>query len=695
MPPPGVCTSIMQARYKKDGIGTLANPENFNNQDFQIWKQKCLNENVRFIDKMFPPDKTSIGKDMEGVVWKRPRELVENPHFIVDGISRFDFWQGAIGNCWFLASIGALTKQEDILQQVVPLKQNFKAGYCGIFHFRFWRFGRWVDVLIDDKLPTINGKLIFVQSKTCNEFWPALLEKAYAKVCGSYTAIHLGAISEAMMDFTGGVHITLRPKEDPSKCRDLLLKATKSQSLIGCSTPPGETPEIKEAPNGLVCGHAYTVTGVKQFMSQGILVNLVRIFNPWGEVEWRGDWSDGSSLWNTVSPNDRKMYQKVKDDGEFWMTMEDFFLNFAEVTICCINLNFLDNDNTSLWMASFHDGKWVPGVTAGGCEKQNTFWINPQYRVKIEGLDNDCSENNILVSLMQKSLKRTRCSVENLSIGFSIYQVPAQFNGEREKFPVSFFNSSRLVGGTKFPQKAREVMEMFSLKPGEYLVVPSTKEPNKSGSFILSILSKAKTSVHENSNEQIVQKIRDTTKSPTSPHTPKPNSDLDNNQRVFLTYSDEFQEVDAQQIQRTLNENLLKGHKDGTLDFCLESCQSMVALMDSSVSGKLNSEEFQRFWRKVTQYRDIFFRADVDRSGNLSLSELRNAIVASGLRISDYMLCLMALRYGGSSGKISLESFISLVLRMNRMESIFRHLSKGEGVVSLREKEWMQISMYT
>ena len=65
----------------------------------------------------------------------------------------------------------------------------------GIFHFKFWEFGEWVEVIIDDRLPValkdvpIGGgflakkdELVFARNKTeTNEFWVPLFEKAYAK----------------------------------------------------------------------------------------------------------------------------------------------------------------------------------------------------------------------------------------------------------------------------------------------------------------------------------------------------------------------------------------------------------------------------------------------------------------------------------------------------------------------------------
>lgn len=75
-----------------------------------------------------------------------------------------------------------------VLFQVIPdakeqeWDENNPNNYQGIFHFHFWRFGEWIDVVIDDFLPTQNNQLIYIHSQTKNEFWSALLEKAYAKL---------------------------------------------------------------------------------------------------------------------------------------------------------------------------------------------------------------------------------------------------------------------------------------------------------------------------------------------------------------------------------------------------------------------------------------------------------------------------------------------------------------------------------
>ncbi|XP_067310612.1 calpain-1 catalytic subunit-like [Pseudorasbora parva] len=483
-------------------VGSPSNPMGFLGQDYQKLLHESLSRNELFVDDMFPPNSSSIGRheevvlDYKNIKWKRPSELVSNgkPFFTVDGISRFDYKQGSkLGNCWFLAAIGALTSTDekrsfmtkDIINQVIPADQSFSNNYAGIFHFRFWRFGKWIDVVVDDLLPTADGDVIFVHSRTSNEFWPALLEKAYAKVCGSYADLHGGFMSEALMDFTGGVHIFLFLNEAPAYLWDIMDRAAKSQTLMGCDS-------YKKSSNDIIGGHSYTVTGVCKVMSKENPVNLVRVLNPWGDSEWKGDWSDESSLWDTVSEEDRKWREKL-DNGEFWMSMNNFTKNFKSLDICCLCPDFLDRSPGCHWKSQRNFGKWIAGTTAGGSmDNKETFWKNPQFRLRIEELSDDCTHEegaeNMQVSLIQNHEKRHRRSQKNYWIGIYIFTV----RGETGKFSAEFFKDKIPVAIMNF-ENLRAVSGFFWLEPGEYLIVPCTKNPGETASFVLSIFSKHET----------------------------------------------------------------------------------------------------------------------------------------------------------------------------------------------------------
>ena len=156
----------------------------------------------------------------------------------VGKLNRFDINQGEIGDCWFLAALANLAEDRESFKKVVPSDQDFGSGYCGLFRFRFFRFGEWVEVVIDDRLPTRRGRLIYLTSKDKNEFWSALLEKAYAKLYGSYKALEGGITIEAAVDFTGGIPEMIDINDhdqDKQKLFMEMLNAYHNKAFMSCS----------------------------------------------------------------------------------------------------------------------------------------------------------------------------------------------------------------------------------------------------------------------------------------------------------------------------------------------------------------------------------------------------------------------------------------------------------------------------
>lgn len=475
-------------------------------QDYNTIKQQCLSSGQLFEDPIFSP-RASKRSDC---VWLRPFEIASRPEFVTAGISRFDVVQGELGDCWLVAAVANLTLNNNLFSLVVPPDQNFERGsYCGLFKFRFWQFGKWVEVVVDDKLPTRDGKLLFMHSSDPNEFWSPLFEKAYAKLHGSYDALRGGTTCEAMVDLTGGLteFFDTQTADSPPNLYAIIKKAFERGSLIGCSIEAeDETQRENELANGLIKGHAYSITYVLDLQVSGQNLPMLRLRNPWsGTSEWKGPWSDQSREWSMINDYEKqKIGLTFEADGEFWISFHDFKKNFTRVELCNLTPDEMSSNDIKHWHAQMFEGSWIRGQTAGGCRNNlNTFALNPQFVITLVDPDEEDDEENctVIVALMQKnrrSAKKYQMGSSELTIGFAIYALK---DGIYQRDPVGssspaygqqllntdFFKYNCSIARSPTYINLREITARFRLPPGTYAIIPSTFDKGEEGEFILRV----------------------------------------------------------------------------------------------------------------------------------------------------------------------------------------------------------------
>uniref|UniRef100_A0AC34QKD3 Calpain catalytic domain-containing protein n=1 Tax=Panagrolaimus sp. JU765 TaxID=591449 RepID=A0AC34QKD3_9BILA len=476
------------------------------NLDFYAERQRCLNERRLFEDPEFPAQDSSLyfsQRPRQRIEWKRPSEITDDPQLIVSGQSRFDVVQGALGDCWLLAAAANLTLRDELFYRVVPPDQSFTENYAGIFHFQFWRYGHWVDVVIDDRLPTSDGELIYMHSDEQNEFWSALLEKAYAKLYGSYEALKGGSISEAMEDFTGGLVEYFDVKKVPKEhLLAIFVRGFQMGSLFGCSIDADPASFEAKTSTGLVRGHAYSVTGLQTVHGPYGETVLLRIRNPWGnEAEWNGAWSDDAPEWNYISPEQRHQMNFVqRNDGEFWMSFDDFYANFEEVENCNLGPDVMNEISqmtgvdaareATEWTNFQVDGAWSSNVgTAGGCRNYiDSFPNNPQYGTWFTIPDGSVEHDGkctIIAAVLQKYRRELRPEgLDSLPIGFLVYELETRL---QQRLSREYFEMHKPVAKNPTFINLREVTARFRLPPGSYVIIPSTFEPNDDAEFLLRV----------------------------------------------------------------------------------------------------------------------------------------------------------------------------------------------------------------
>ncbi|XP_032072558.1 calpain-13-like [Thamnophis elegans] len=643
--------------------GSPAFPLKFNNQDFVKLQNYCLHQGLLFEDDTFPANSYSIGlnlfsqEKLRKVQWLRPKERVRNPCLFVDGISRFDILQGQkIGNCWVLAALGALTQQQQFLENVIPKNQGFNHTYAGIFHFQFWYFGSWVDVVIDDRLPFIDGNYLSVHPRSKNEFWPPLLEKAYAKLRGSYEKLHYGFISEAFVDLTGGVQMTYNLGRTTDHLFEIMKTAALSGCVMACSTPQMKKPGSQILENGIVQQHVYAVTDAREVPYMYRKEPLIRLWNPWGTVEWNGAWSDHSVEWDHVPQSFKDKFYVNRADGEFWISFEDLKENFSFLSVCNNVPTFLDFGKKTSWSLVSYFNQLSPEES----NFRNALSRN-QYLIKVSEV---MTTDNIVVALMQRPANTSQMLVH---IGFQL-------------------KTGRTIVHDTQLKVTRDITVSYQLKPGDYIIIPMTSPQSKELKFLLRIFLRSQGDIRESNNEFSSETTKDMLI-----------LDPDNYESVFLRYAAQNSYLDASQLQRILNGVLLKDLMAGLgtgYGFSFDSCKSLLALMDINANGKLSLQEFKRLWRTFKKYGDIFGREDENNSGFLTVSNLRRIVHETGLHVTDKVLKLLVLRYGDATQRINFPDFVCCMFRLETMTKAFLNLSKNRGSICFTEDEWMTMIMY-
>uniref|UniRef100_A0A8C5ZYV7 Calpain 13 n=1 Tax=Marmota marmota marmota TaxID=9994 RepID=A0A8C5ZYV7_MARMA len=560
----------------------------FNDQDFHSLRDRCLQKHLHFEDETFPAEASSIGgellqgKNLSNLEWKRPWVRANSlslpfvpPHFILDDASRFDIEQGIAGDCWFLAALGSLTQNPQCLQKIL-MDQSFSHQYAGIFRFRFWQYGQWVEVVVDDRLPTIGRDYLFVRPRKGNqEFWPCLLEKAYAKLRGSYSNLHYGYIENALVDLTGGVVTTVNLHSSPSDLLMAVKMAAETGSLMTCATPNGPTAGAQVMKNGLVSQHAYTVTGAEKIQYKRGWEEIIRLWNPWGKTEWRGRWGDGSREWQETRDRRKIQLYENKEDGEFWMSCQDFQENFSCLFICNQFPITLDHGITphERWHLIMFKNQVLLGNTTGAPRRETQYFFDVSELMR---------GHNVVVSFTVRP-QSLKAEDENFPIRFQVFKVRQPFQQFQERLPPTFFSPFRHdIQGIEYEVNSN-FTKSFHLIPGHYVVVPSA--PREKTEYLLRIFLKMPDSDRYRAFG-ILRLVL-----PSSPGNGLiPMSFLCSNQGL---------DIDATQLQNLLNQELLTGMVSPRACWSQPQPDTPPAATSLKVDGRLDQEEFGRLWRRL------------------------------------------------------------------------------------------------
>ncbi|KDE09604.1 hypothetical protein MVLG_00012 [Microbotryum lychnidis-dioicae p1A1 Lamole] len=263
----------------------LERSSNFNQKRFERWSDAPAPAPSPASRSRSPPI-AQPSLVSASTLYKRPSPTT--PVIVPERLAALDIVQDNIGDCSLVSALIICARHAATFGTKLGLDclypKDAQGWPCksadGVYEAKFWLNGLWRRVVFDDQLPhsTLTSEPRFATTTQRDQLWPALIEKAYMTLMGTYDF----AGSNSGIDvhaLTGWIpeHISLNSNFRSEKNWQRLVKGWKAGTCV-LTLGTGKSPQ-----EGWESRHSYAVTDLTETKDGH---RHVRFVNPWRATMW-------------------------------------------------------------------------------------------------------------------------------------------------------------------------------------------------------------------------------------------------------------------------------------------------------------------------------------------------------------------------------------------------------------------------
>jgi len=301
-------------------------------------------------DPHFPPAAESLGSSLVQARWLRPHEafgpVVQLFPAHGEACAHVSLGTARLGDSYLLGALAAVSARPALVQRLFV---STRGARWGVYTLQLWRHDEWVQVMVDSTLPCdpATGAPLYACPRLEGGFWLALVEKAVAKLAGSYAALSGSSTAsgatprgaapatflDALRDLTGGIPVAF-PSRPPDLSWERLLALVESGAPVAL-TRRGRSAAGSQ--QGLSLDATPTRGGAVPPLEAGELLRglpypLVRANVQRRLLCFSSPWTAGSRHREPVpSAKPLEALPDVPTDASFWLAFDELPLYFDEV----------------------------------------------------------------------------------------------------------------------------------------------------------------------------------------------------------------------------------------------------------------------------------------------------------------------------------------------------------------------------